>query len=335
MRRTFGAVLIGLGLFGLVLAILMPTVVVNGSKKTPLDLDITQVSSGSAKLLDPETNQLKDVQLRATRVVKSDSHASDGTNTTVFETLCIVVVEGKTPNCLPSSDPRLLSVTTDRVTSDRRTAESVHVPKYHENVNGNTSVRHTGLSYKWPIDAQKKTYQFFSPDLGQAFPAVYQGTSTIKGLTVYKYVSETGTQPYKVNGLFDGTYTDTRTVWVEPHTGAIINGTEHQVQAIIDKNTNESSVALDTTLSFDQSAIDFQANFAKTKINDLKLAQIWAPLVLAIVGLAALVGGILLLRRRRGSSGGDAEGTPRHGQPTPDIDSTDAEPPVWAGSSQT
>jgi hypothetical protein len=154
-------------------------------------------------------------------------------------------------------------------------------------------------------------------------------------LTVYKYVSETGTQPYKVNGLFDGTYTDTRTVWVEPHTGAIINGTEHQVQAIIDKNTNESSVALDTTLSFDQSAIDFQANFAKTKINDLKLAQIWAPLVLAIVGLAALVGGILLLRRRRGSSGGDAEGTPRHGQPTPDNDPTDAEPPVWAGSSQT
>jgi hypothetical protein len=330
MRRTLGVVLIGLGLFGLVLAILMPTVVVDGSKKTPLDLNITQRSSGPAKLLDATTNKVKDVRLRATRVVKTDSKASDDTNTTVFETLCIFVIEGTpVPDCVPTSDPRFLDASTDRVTADRRTGESVHVAKYGESVNKDTAVRHTGLSYKWPIDAKKKTYQFYQPDLKKAFPATYQGTSKIRGLTVYKYVSETGTQPYKIQNLFDGTYNDSRTVWVEPHTGAIINGTEHQIQTLF-----TGQVALETTLSFDKDAIDFQANFAKSKIDDLKLAQLWAPLVLAVVGLGALIGGVFLFRRR-GASGGDEGGTPRHGQPTPDDDPNFADPPVWAGSSQT
>jgi hypothetical protein len=335
MRKAAGVVLIGVGVFGLVLAILLPTVVVHGSKKTPLDLDITQISSGSAQVLDPTTFKTKTVQLRATRIVKTDSHASDGTNTTVFETLCIVVVQGSTPNCVPSSDPRLLSATTDRVTGDRRSAESVHVAKWNENVNGDTAVRHTGMSYKWPIDAKKKTYRFFQPDLKKSFPAVYSGTSKIKGLTVYKYVSATGVQPYKVQGTFEGTYDDTRSVWVEPRTGAIIYGEEHQIQRIKDKlNPNGPGVlALETTLKFDQSAIDFQANYAKGKIDKLKQAQLWGPLILGIVAVLAFAGAYLLLRRR--SPGGtDREGEHRHHEPKPDDDPNFAEPPVWAGSAQ-
>src|SRR3954468_631913 len=136
MRKASGVVLIGLGLFALVLTILLPTVVVDRSKKTPLDLNITQVSSGPAKVLDVNTNQLKDVRLRATRVVKTNSHLSNGSKTTVFETLCIVIIQGNTPNCVRAPDPRLLSVTTDQVTADRRSAESVHVAAWNENING-------------------------------------------------------------------------------------------------------------------------------------------------------------------------------------------------------
>ena len=329
MRKASGVVLVGLGLFALVLTILLPTVVVDRSKKTPLDLNITQVSSGPAKVLDVNTNQVKDVRLQATRVVKTNSHFSNGSKTTVFETLCIVISQGNnTPKCVRAPDPRLLSVTTDQVTADRRSAESVHVAAWNENINGKPAT-HTGLSYKWPIDAKKKTYQFFQPDLGKAFPAVYQGTSTIKGLKVYKYVSATGVQPYKVQGLVDGTYDDTRTVWVEPRTGAIINGVEHQVQKI-----GGTQLALETTLSFEQSAIDFQANYAQGKIDKLKQAQLWGPLILGIVALASFIGAYFLLRRR--SSGGtDGEGERRHDQPTPDDDPNFAEPPVWAGSSQT
>jgi len=329
MRRILGSVLIGLGLFGIVLAILLPTVVVSGSKKTPLDLNITLHSTGSAQVLNAATGKVSDVNLRATRIVRSDSKASDGKKTTVDETLCTVIVQGDTADCLRAPDPRLLSITTDRVTSDRRSAEAVHVAKYKENVNGDASKRHTGMAYKWPIDAKKKTYQFYEPDLAEAFPAAYKGTSKIKGLTVYEYVCDTGTQPYQVQGLFPGTYTDTRTVYVEPQTGAIMKGVEHQVQALAD-----GQVALDTTLTFDQKAIDYQANFAKDKIKALHLAQIWGPIVVGVLGIGALVGGFLLLRTRRGLDG-NSDGDARLGRPTPDDPQAYDDTPLLSGNSQT
>ncbi len=324
MRRAIGAVLVGLGVFAIVLTILLPTVVVSKSKKTPLDLNITQRSSGNAALLDGATNTTKNVAVRATRVVRSDSHASNGKNTTVNESLCIVVVQGDTPDCVRSSDPRLLSVTTDRVTTDRKSAQAVHVAKYSENVNGDASVRHSGMAYKWPIDAKKKTYQFFETNLMKAFPAKYQSTSKIKGLTVYEYICETGTQPYQVQGLFPGTYTDTRTVWVEPRTGAIIKGVEHTVQAL-----DSGQVALDATLTFDPAAIDFQAKFAKGKINDLKKAQLWGPLVLGILGLVALVGGALVLRSGGNAGGGSGRRRARRDNPPPDDGPSLTDDPQW------
>jgi hypothetical protein len=327
MRRAIGVVLIGIGVFGLVLTVLLPTVVVDRSKKTPLDLNITQISSGKAQLFDATSGDVKQVDLRATRVVRTDSVHSDGKNTTVIESLCIVVVtDPKQPNCVPSSDPRLLSYTTDRVTADRKSAESVHVGGWGENVNGDTSIRHAGLSYKWPIDAKKKTYQFFQPDLGKAYPAIYKGTSKIRGLTVYIYECKTGSQPYKIQGLLDGTYDDTRTVYVEPRTGAIINGVEHQVQTLAN-----GTVALDTTLSFEKSAIDYQSNYAKDKIDQLRMAELWGPLVCGILGAIAIVGGVLLVRSRRRADGGGGggngprpddeprpDGAPEHGTPEDD-----------------
>ncbi len=314
VRRIVGIALILVGAFGVALAILLPAAVVPASKKTPLDLDITQVSTGPTRLLDAATGQLKQVNLRATRVVRTDSHASDATNTTINETLCIVVVQGNTPDCVASSDPRLLSVTTDRVTADRKSAESVHVGKYSENVNGDTSVRHTGLSYKWPIDAKKKTYQFYQPDVRKAFPARYVGTDKVNGLDVYKYTSTTGKQPYKIQGAVDGSYDDTRTVWVEPGTGTIVKGIERQVQTLANGQT-----ALDTTLTFDKKAVDFQTKFAQGKLDDLKKAQVWLPVIAGVVGVVALVFGLILLRGRRRAPGtGDGGGgTPPPGQGPP------------------
>lgn len=333
MRKAAGIVLIGLGLFAVVLAILLPTVVVSKSKKTPLDLDITQKSTAkAAKVLDPETGQPRTVDLRATRVVKTDSHASDGKNTTVFETLCVVIIQGDTPDCVKAPDPRLLSVTTDRVTADRVSAESVHVAKWNENVNGKPA-RHSGLTYKWPIDSEKKDYTFYMPDLLKAFPAKYKGTDRIAGLKVYKYEAYSGVQPYKVNGLFDGTYEDTTTAWVEPLTGAVIYGEEHQIQKLED-----GTLALDALFKFDKSAVDYQADFSKNEIDKLKMAQLWAPIGLAVIAVASFVGAYFLLRRRSASGGPDAEGQGRHSGPTPDGDPNYgdpdyAEPPVWAGSS--
>ena len=293
VRKVLPYVLMGVGVFGIVLAFLLPFYVVPGSKKTPLDLDITTRATGSTQLLDPTTNQVQPVQLRATRHVRTDSHASNSKYTTVDESVCIMIVQGDTPDCAKSTDPRVLSVTTDRVTANRRSGESVHVDAYNENVDGDPSIRHTGLSYKWPIDAKKKTYQFFLPNVRKAFPAVYQGSSKLRGLTVYQYVSASGPQPYQISGL-PGTLDDTRTVFVEPQTGVIVKGIEHIVQKL-----ETGQTVLETTLTFDDKTIDFQASYAKKKIDRLNLAGIWAPLIAGLIGLAALAGAAWLWWRSR------------------------------------
>ena len=293
MRRAIGVVLVGLGVFSIVLAVLFPTVVVPRTKKIPLNTNVTVIATGPGKVLDASTGQLKDVTLRATQIVRSDTSASDSTNTTQNESLCIVIVQGVTPNCVAAPDPRLLSVTTDRVTFSRTTAEAVHVDGWNEAVNGDTTVRHTGLAYEWPIDSKKKTYQFYQPDVKAAFPAAFVRSEKINGLNTYVYVSDTGTQPYKIQGLLDGTYTDKRTVWVEPKTGVILKGQETQVQTLAN-----GQVALSTTLTFDDASIASLTKTAKDAIKTLTLASVWAPIVLATIGLASLIGGWLLLRAR-------------------------------------
>ena len=195
-------------------------------------------------------------------------------------------------------------MTTDRVTANRKSGESVHVDRWNENVKG-TPVKHTGLSYKFPIDTKKKTYQFYAPDLKAAFPAIYQDTEKVRGLTTYKFVSATGQQKYKLFGTIAGFYSDTRTVWVEPKTGTIVKGSEHQVQNLGDASGKPGQLALDTTLTFEDSAIKYQTDYAKNKIDDLKFAGVWAPLICGLVGLAALVGAFLLLRPRRTAEPGD------------------------------
>ena len=333
MRKAAGVALIGLGVFAVVLAILLPTVVLDKSKKTPLDLNITQRAiATNAKVIDPASGQLQTVTLRATRIVKTDSHASDSTNTTVFETLCVVIVKGDTPDCVRTPDPRLLSVTTDRVTANRRSGESVHVAKWNENVNGQPA-RHKGMTYKWPIDTKKQTYDFYFPDLLKAFPAKYEGTDRIAGLTTYKFVSYTGVQPYKVGGTFDGTYEDTTIAWVEPKTGAVVYGEEHQIQKINSPTDPAGTLALDATFKFDKASVDYQANYSKDAIKKLDAAGSWGPIVLAIVAVAAFIGAFFLLRSRAASGGADSEGEGRHTGPTPDDDPAQTEPPVWAGSS--
>jgi hypothetical protein len=327
MRRASGVVLVGLALFSIVLAILLPTAVVHGAKKTPLDLDVTQRSDAiNAKVFDAAAGKLQTVNLRATRIVKTDSNASDDKNTTVFETLCVVIVKGPTPDCVRAPDPRLLSVTTDRVTADRVSAESVHVAKWHENVNGKPA-RHVGLTYKWPIDTKKQTYRFYFPDLLKAFPATYEGTDTVGGLETYKFVSKTGEQKYMVNGALPGIYDDVTTAWVEPKTGAVIYGEEHQIQKLED-----GTLVLDANFKFDKDAVDYQANYSKDAIKKLDFVQLWGPIGLGVLAVICLVGAYFLLRSRRAAGGADPQGPGRHDGPTPDDGPNYAEPPVRAGA---
>lgn len=327
MRTILTAVMVGVGVFLLVVAGLLRFYAPSRIEKTPLDLDITTVATGPAKLAVGD-GTTTDLQLQATRRVRVDSSASNSDVVVILETLCIVKLIDNPPACVSADDPqkRLVSFTTDRVADDRKSGEAVNDPKYGEFVNSDTSVQHKGLSYKWPFHAEKKSYLFFDAASQQAPTANYLRTESIDGIDCYVYQAiETNLAVDVAEGV-PGTYDDTRTVWVDPVTGTIVKGVEHQVRRLTDGTT-----ALDTTLTFDQKTIDSQAQKAKDGRSKIDLVTKWLPLAGLIVGLGLLVGAYFVGRTGRRTEGGD---TRRDRPPTPDDDQDSEEPPVWAGSSQ-
>jgi hypothetical protein len=321
MRRVLGVVLIGVGVFGLVFAGVVRFWVYPNAEKTPLNLDVPIIGTGPAQVFDTTTGQLQSVQLRADRTVKVDSQASDSKNVVAVERLCIVIQKDNPPPCVPGDDPRLLPGTpsTDRVASDRKTAEAVNDPKYGENVNGDTSIKHVGLSYKWPFHAKKQTYQFFNPDVGQAYPATFEGTEKINGLTLYKYVSLTPKTEANVAGDIPGYYIDTRTVWIDPVTGTIVKGNEHQIRQFRGGSL-DGQTAVDLNLTFDDATVKYQTNKATDGRNQIELVSFWLPLAGLIVGVLALAGGVFLLIRGRRQQPPPSEvppAPPYPGQPAP------------------
>src|SRR4051812_41307113 len=88
VRRAGTIVLVLVGVFCLVLAALLRFYAPSRAEKTPLNLNISQVATGPAKLLNSATGNLEDTSLIATRRVRTDSVLSDSKVTVVQETLC-------------------------------------------------------------------------------------------------------------------------------------------------------------------------------------------------------------------------------------------------------
>jgi hypothetical protein len=122
--------------------------------------------------------------------------------------------------------------------------------------------------------------------------ARFIGTDKIKGLDTYKYEAVIDKAPLEVAAGVPGLYSDTRTVWVEPTTGAIVKGVQHQV-----RTTTTGTLVFETTLTFTDATIDRQSKLAKDGLSSLRLLSVILPLILVVVGLLALAGAFLLYRR--------------------------------------
>src|SRR5262249_16792675 len=246
------------------------------------------------------------------------------------ESLCLTRDDGSHPGCVSKVDPRLITNTTDRVAFDRKTAMAVNDPKYRENVNGDPTIKHKGLSYEFPIDTEKKTYPFFDTVVGDAFPMNYADSEKLQGFTVYKFVQKIVNQPVLTNGVLPSLYTNTRTVWVQPTTGVIIKGQEELTQTLtgresLDPNSAlrdpalQNVLALQGTLTFTPATVHNQADLANVYLPKIHLVRTWLPLIALVVGVLAPAGVILLFvpRRRQSPPSEAPPPAPYPGEPAP------------------
>ncbi|MFC6155609.1 DUF3068 domain-containing protein [Kribbella jiaozuonensis] len=173
---------------------------------------------------------------------------------------------------------------------------------------------HEGLVLKFPFGTEKKTYNFWDTTLRKAFPIQFKREDELYGLKVYVFEQEIPKQevpqakPLEVPGNLVGepgkdsvvaqrTYKNTRTLWIEPVTGAIIKGKEQQL-ATIAYNGADKLTATQVSIEYDDATVKKNVNGAtengveeggyQSKAGQLHAIGFWVPLVSLIVGLLLL-----------------------------------------------
>jgi Porin PorA len=177
---------------------------------------------------------------------------------------------------------------------------------------------HEGLVLKFPFGTEKKSYKFWDSTTRKAYPIEFKKQETLQGLKVYKFEQVVPNQeippadplkPLKVPGSLVGepgqdavevqrTYQNTRTLWIEPVTGAIIKGQEDQLAELRYKG-EPKVVATKVSIGYDDATVKKNVSGAKeqgvmeggykAKAAQLNLIGFWVPLLSLLIGLV-LVG---------------------------------------------
>lgn len=317
MKRGLSLVLVGVGVFLLVLAPVVRFWVAPHVVKAPLDINAEIDAGGDGfNYLDATVGKVVPITVSVTRHIIGDVSAGNAKVAVYDESLCLTRDDNHQGlGCQRAGSPLLLTNSSDRVAFDRVSGNPVsgNVCGASENqdckanVNGDTSVKHTGLGYKFPIDTKKQTYQFFDTVVGKSFPAEYKGTEKKGGLDCYKFVQVITNQPAYTNGVLPSTYTNTRTMWVEPTTGVIVDGSEDLNQVLTGRATLDPTselrdpalanlTALQGLLSFTDATVKSQAKLATDNLPKIHAVRLYLPLGALLIGLVCLIAGLALYR---------------------------------------
>jgi len=275
LALTFvGALLVMLGVFA-------SWVVPGALLKVPLSVDSTTKLAGTATLGD-ETFPVK--VFNFTRI---DSAKSDDEVASWVSAACVVNDEGEVDGCVSSDDPqnRLVNATTDMFATDRVSAEAVNDPKY----TGPEAPEISGLVNKWPFDAEKKDYTYWEGTAGEAVPATFLRTEDLDGLETYVYEVKVENARVDVAPDVPGTYSTTKTIWIEPLTGAPVNQIEKQLRV-----TEDGETLIDLSIEFTPEQQKQSIQESKDQVKGLKLITGTVPKVGFGLGIPLLVGGLVL-----------------------------------------
>jgi hypothetical protein len=295
VRTITGWVVLALGGFLLMAAALGQFWAPAHAERTPLDVKTTTRLAGTAQKLDPVSGQVQDLPVKAASVTKSDTKLSDDDVIAFVSSTCLVIDKGDVPDCVAADDPqgRLITASTDTFATDRHDALAVNDAKYQ----AKDAEPHEGLINKFPFNVEKKTYPFWDGVLDATTPATYAGTDKLDGLTTYRFdVDVPSTQAEVLQGV-QGLYTQRKSIWVEPRTGAIVKQTQKESRTL---PNGDPLLTLD--IAYTPQTVTTAVDAARSKASSLRLLTGIIPIAGLVLGLLLIGLGLLLVLggRRRG-----------------------------------
>lgn len=320
MKRGIGLVLVGLGAFLLVLAVMLRFWVVPAVAKAPISPGdatggVTQTDQGgmAVKLFDPATlTERTNVPLTAIRFTRGDVQAAE-TSEAKSQDLAIY------DSFLRVSDDAgvVVDASTIRVAFNRVSSELTNCCGVN---NDGEQVTWTGINpLKFPMFVQQQDYPYFDTTINAAPPALFQGVEDLEGLQVYKFVQTiepTQTSEMEVPGDLVGStdasfmaprfYSNIQTMWVDPTTGSIVKGISQQKQVLRGPDGTDQLTIIEAEIGTDPAEVTQGVNDAKALGSKVAMLQTTVPIVAAILGIVLLVVGFLLARRPSDGASGSA-----------------------------
>ncbi|NGO13884.1 DUF3068 domain-containing protein [Streptomyces sp. HC44] len=310
MRRTaspLSLVLLGLGVFMLVLAPLLAWYVEPRAKRNPIDIDTKTVFTGTGSYFDTdEIETVHDKKITITRQVRGDVSDSEKSGRAIWD----VSTTLDTDKSLPAADPHdALRWTLERWVTDRRTNAPVHCCQEEPYFEGEAYL-------KFPFDVEKRDYRWWDSILGSTITLDYRGTKKIQG---YEGLRFTATVPPTKNGtrLVPGTIVD------EPDRSQVLAEewySNHGVELVADQRTGriiyaatgirqtlrapgsdkDAAVLLDSKrIAFTPETQKQQVELADTDSSQLRMVGQTLPVGAGVAGgVLALVGVVLVVRGR-------------------------------------
>lgn len=313
--RTFrGVTAIGVGSFLVSAAAAVAFYMAPHLVKTPLDVDSSTVATGTATLLD--TSALVqgvakvdvDVPIRVLQRVSVEA-PSDDSRITMQSAVSLQRDDRTGPDAT-------VNATIDRFTADRVTAMPVDDPigsvqRYADRPAEDVS--HDGLSLKFPIGVEQRSYPYFDTTARRSHQIDFMGETTFADLDVYRFRQEiapldTGGRlslPASYWGM-DGDeevvmhrfYTARRELLVEPRTGAVVFG-EQYVKQYYGRTADDPAAVTVVEMSphLDDETVAQQVQRARESKRAIEWVEVFGPLVLLTAGVVVFVSGLILLFR--------------------------------------
>ena len=308
-RKWFGSVLVALGAFLVVAAVVAQVWAPDNVKRTPIDVNDTTYLDGQADHLNAETGKLESDPVYALQINQTDSNKSDGEVAVFVQNTCVVIDTGQDRVCVSAKDPNLLTHEVDVFAADRHSAMMLNDEKYVPD----ETVKHYGLNNKWPFASQKTTYPYWDGTLGKAVDATYERTTDVKGTEAYVYRVDIKDARVEVLDGVQGVYDDVKEIFIDPRTGAILNTTENQQRYLED-----GTKILDLRLEFTDGTQQAKVDESNTKWDQIDIVLNVLPIVGYAVGIPVfLIGLALLFMGRRSRGRGETPAEEMEQPPTP------------------
>ncbi|MBR7742189.1 DUF3068 domain-containing protein [Phycicoccus sp. BSK3Z-2] len=290
----------------------------------PLDQDSQSVSVGTGVDAlwphgtgeDARIDKLTDVSVTSTRTIKGIPGVVEEAGVADTEAFWQTTVRSQA-----EVDGRLvdLSYSDAGVSVDRRTGEATNCCGDYASAGDLTDPdlveprTYEGNYFKFPFDTKQQDYAWWDGAVGRADPIRFVEEDEVEGVRVYVFRQSIGPETVDTLDipayLFDATasgsveadavYSNTRTLWVEPVTGVLVDGQE-EVSLTYEADGYEPVARTVGTIGFSAETVVDNAETWGPRAGLLGFVDSWLTLLGLGLGLVLVAAGSVLVLSRGG-----------------------------------